>query len=682
MSIKLKIFGVCGILIIAAAVIAVVGIRSVNVLYGAMERNFSFNDSHDETIASLILGLSEIEKMARRVIATDNSEESAVIKEEMLQIMKTKVDPVLNSYQPIPKAAESWSKFKEGAQARELLLNKICDLAIENTGYNGRLLAGRGSTDFWMVFDGAAQELYTAATSINTPEGARAAHAAMEIMKTSKSLQLAEKLSTLAVQDANRQRWLTAGNEDLDALHKQLDAIEKTLANPAASSEELRIFREEAAQKSGKALQYLPEGQISFEQPKVKAPRGILNPSLLEPSRIYFEKVMPIRSLGKGLFMKVYGLVSEDTNLQSAKLMSEEYMPASQEAMGWLRRVVEENNVLRRAELDGAKGTYDKSHLLLLTVAAGGILLGGFMAAFSVLALDRSLRRVINGLSSNSESLEGLSEVIAASSHVTATSTTQAAASLEEIRSTIQELSDKTKVNADMARKADGLVNETREAVERASVSMKDVIAAMESISVSGNAISKIVKTIDEIAYQTNLLALNASVEAARAGEAGAGFAVVADEVRNLAQRSAEAAKNTATLIESTIRSIDSGSGMVNATDENFNVVIRHQPDLQCHIKDVFENCSEQSIGIEQINKAIIEIDNATQNNAINIEKTASTASQLREESNSLLEIVGGMLLLTEGSGATVASAASGGPKGNGRSEGPGRDAAVGEAVI
>jgi methyl-accepting chemotaxis protein len=178
---------------------------------------------------------------------------------------------------------------------------------------------------------------------------------------------------------------------------------------------------------------------------------------------------------------------------------------------------------------------------------------------------------------------------------------------------------------------------------------MKEVIVAMESISVSGNAINKIVKTIDEIAYQTNLLALNASVEAARAGTAGAGFAVVADEVRNLAQRSAEAAKNTANLVDTTITNINSGSEMVHATDENFKVVLEYQPVLQNHINDVSEASKEQSIGINQINQAIIDIDSVTKTNAINTEKTAETADTLLEEAKNVLEIVYVMNELTQG---------------------------------
>ncbi|MDR1038744.1 MAG: methyl-accepting chemotaxis protein [Deltaproteobacteria bacterium] len=664
MSFKVKIFGVCGILILASIAISLVGMRSMNVLYQAMERTFDFNDLHDDKINDLQNALLEVEKYAWQVIQIDSAEVSADLKREMDKMIDEKLNPIAEMYVPIPVAADPWKMFRGSMAERESLLDKLCSLAIENTGYNGRLLAIRGSTEYWLAFEGALQSLYTSIDSMSG-EGLRVASQTMEAMKLAKSMQLDEKLATLAVTDANRKRWLESGQESMESFRKQMDILEKSLTGPLASPEEIRMFDTEVNERSEKALKFLPDGEIELNVPELKVPVNLIRPDMAKESRIYWEKVKPLRSMGSKVFMRVFELVSNDTNRMAETILLEKYLPLSLSAQGWLEEVVKQNDAEKTRELASAKGTYKSSHLLLMSVACGGIILGIVLASISVMALDRNLGKVISGLSANSEMLEELSGVIAASSHVTASGTTQTAASLEQIRATIQDLSDKTKVNADMARMADGLVNETREAVDRASSSMKDVIAAMDSISVSGNAISKIVKTIDEIAYQTNLLALNASVEAARAGEAGAGFAVVADEVRNLAQRSAEAAKNTATLIEATIKSINSGSGMVNATDENFNVVISRQPELQNHIKDVFENCSEQSIGIEQINRAIIEIDSATQNNSINIEKTASTANQLRDESNSLLAIVDDMLILTEGTNGSRFGKP--GVKGNGR---------------
>jgi methyl-accepting chemotaxis protein len=171
----------------------------------------------------------------------------------------------------------------------------------------------------------------------------------------------------------------------------------------------------------------------------------------------------------------------------------------------------------------------------------------------------------------------------------------------------------------------------------------------MEEISRSGNEIGKIIKTIDEIAFQTNLLALNAAVEAARAGEAGAGFAVVADEVRNLAIRSAEAAKNTADLIASTIANINSGAEMVNATAENFKIVETHSSKVAQLVSEVAEASKEQSSGIGQINTAMSEMDKVTQSNAATAEEAASAAGQLSLQAGNLLSAVNEMEVLAHG---------------------------------
>jgi methyl-accepting chemotaxis protein len=188
--------------------------------------------------------------------------------------------------------------------------------------------------------------------------------------------------------------------------------------------------------------------------------------------------------------------------------------------------------------------------------------------------------------------------------------------------------------------------------VNEAEKSMAQVIKAMEDISVSGNEISKIIKTIDEIAFQTNLLALNAAVEAARAGEAGAGFAVVADEVRNLAIRSAEAAKNTADLIAETIANINSGSEMVNSTSEAFKIVENHAIKVAGLISEVAEASREQSQGISQITTAMSEMDKVTQSNAASSEESASAAGQLSLQAGNLLNAVSDMKALTQGAEA------------------------------
>src|SRR5512140_2827122 len=183
-----------------------------------------------------------------------------------------------------------------------------------------------------------------------------------------------------------------------------------------------------------------------------------------------------------------------------------------------------------------------------------------------------------------------------------------------------------TKQNAENAAQANNLMAETKGAVTRANQSMGKLTESMGEITKASEETSKIIKTIDEIAFQTNLLALNAAVEAARAGEAGAGFAVVADEVRNLAMRAADAAKNTANLIEGTVKKIKEGSGIVDKTGAEFVQLSDSAAKMGGLISEMAAASNEQAQGIEQINKAVSEMDKVVQVNAANAEESASAS--------------------------------------------------------
>lgn len=174
----------------------------------------------------------------------------------------------------------------------------------------------------------------------------------------------------------------------------------------------------------------------------------------------------------------------------------------------------------------------------------------------------------------------------------------------------------------------------------------------MEEITKASEETSKIIKTIDEIAFQTNLLALNAAVEAARAGEAGAGFAVVADEVRNLAMRSADAAKNTANLIEGTVKKIQEGSGIVNATSSAFSEVSANAEKVSELVSEIAAASKEQAQGIEQVNKGVTEMDKVTQQNAANAEQTSSASEEMTSQAEQMKNVVDTLVGMVGGYGA------------------------------
>jgi methyl-accepting chemotaxis protein len=203
-----------------------------------------------------------------------------------------------------------------------------------------------------------------------------------------------------------------------------------------------------------------------------------------------------------------------------------------------------------------------------------------------------------------------------------------------------------TKRNAENAQKANELAKQARHAADKGATDMQAMDAAMEAIKVSSDDIAKIIKTIDEIAFQTNILALNAAVEAARAGEAGMGFAVVADEVRNLAQRSAQAAKETAGKIEGAIGKTGQGVAISNKVSAALNEIVAKVRQVDELVAEVAGASREQTQGITQINSAVGQMDKVTQSNAASAEESAAAAQELHGQAGTMKEAVGELLLL------------------------------------
>jgi methyl-accepting chemotaxis protein len=214
------------------------------------------------------------------------------------------------------------------------------------------------------------------------------------------------------------------------------------------------------------------------------------------------------------------------------------------------------------------------------------------------------------------------------------------ASSLEEVSSTLESMSSMTKQNAGNTNQAMILASEARVAANNGDIAMKRMAEAINQIKQSADNTAKIIKTIDDIAFQTNLLALNAAVEAARAGEAGKGFAVVAEEVRNLAMLSAEAAKNTADMIEESVKNADGGVKITMEVAKSLGRILDRTGKVGDLISEIAAVCNEQSEGIEQVNVAVANMSQVTQRNAANSEESAGAS----EELSSLAEDLAGMV--------------------------------------
>lgn len=333
---------------------------------------------------------------------------------------------------------------------------------------------------------------------------------------------------------------------------------------------------------------------------------------------------------------------------ESSRIYAGQTVPALirvQDLLDQIRQEARANIMTDEIMLNSARRT-EFSVMSLVGVAA---VLGIFMAFFISRGIIKILTHVTGGLGEGADQVASAAGQVSASSQSMAEGASQQAASIEETSSSMEEMAAMTRKNAESAFHADGLMKEANTVVKAAHDAMAQLITSMRDITSASEETSKIIKTIDEIAFQTNLLALNAAVEAARAGEAGAGFAVVADEVRTLAMRAADAAGNTSELIESTVKKVEKGSHLVTETNEAFSRVADSTGKVGELVAEISEASGEQSQGIDQVNTAISEMDRVVQQNASNAEESASASEELNAQAEQLREYVNDLVMMVTG---------------------------------
>lgn len=292
---------------------------------------------------------------------------------------------------------------------------------------------------------------------------------------------------------------------------------------------------------------------------------------------------------------------------------------------------------------------------LLLWLGIGSLIPLIGLAIFVSKSIPRPFQRIAGQLGTASEQMHTTSSQLSDAARSLADGASEQAASLEETSASLKLIASNTQRSSDGAQTAKQLTSEARVSADQSAVYMQELSAAMDGIRESSDGVFRIIKIIDEIAFQTNLLALNAAVEAARAGDAGMGFAVVADEVRALAQRSANAAKETTEKIEGSIRKSTEAMQTHGKVESSLSDILDRVRKVDQLVAEIASSTSEQSRAVAEINLAVIQMDKLTQSNAANAEESASICNELSSQAGNLNESIENLNRVVGGGGMQTA---------------------------
>jgi len=339
-----------------------------------------------------------------------------------------------------------------------------------------------------------------------------------------------------------------------------------------------------------------------------------------------------------GQFLKnartVYGLMLSSTEMSADTQQKVQGLASRKEEIAAsLKTLKDRCSSDLKQQLGVVQANSASQRWLALIVFGTTLLVAGIIVNLTIRrSITGPILGVIRGVKGAAAQAAQASGEMSKSGQVVAKDAQEQAACIEETSASLEEISATTRHNADRAKQADGLMREALQTADKAAHSMNDLTESMKEISKSSNQVAAVLKSIDEIAFHTNILALNASVEAARAGEAGAGFSVVADEVRSLAHRAADAARESAEIVEKTISDVKHGVNIVSLTHVAFGEVSAKVASGSQAVAEIAASSEEQSRGIANIGQAISRIEAVTQNNVANAQRTAESASEMSRQ--------------------------------------------------
>jgi methyl-accepting chemotaxis protein len=409
-------------------------------------------------------------------------------------------------------------------------------------------------------------------------------------------------------------------------------------ANDSTDPAEIDKFFAQAAELSARIT-----GSFKLYEDSITQPQDRLNFEDLKQRRTAYSNARD------SYFKLLTAATTDAARTEAATFLHGKLQPVFASYQTQLAMILKWNQDIALATAKTMVSTAHRATLTALIIAGGSVLTALLLGWVIIRGTNRALRQIASTLKGASEQVSAAASQVSSASQTLAAGSSEQAASLEETSASLEEINSMTKRNADSADNARTLSNDTSQATDVGTRQMGEMVSAMTDIKASSDNIAKIIKTIDEIAFQTNILALNAAVEAARAGEAGAGFAVVADEVRALAQRAAQAAKETAEKIDDSIAKSGHGVEISRKVAEGLkeiNVKARQVTEL---VGEIAKASTEQTQGLSQVNTAVSQMDHVTQSNAASAEETAAAAEELNAQAMTLLDSVGELMQLVGG---------------------------------
>ncbi|MCD8351997.1 MAG: methyl-accepting chemotaxis protein [Planctomycetaceae bacterium] len=676
MSFKTRIYLIVGLLIAVSIVIGVVGINSMRSINTAMTVQADYAMKVSE-LKDIRFSINEVLTSIREVVISEDVDDMRKEKALIDNLIARDIDPKLAAFQVQPTDQERWDSFVQLWNKHKEIADRIYPNTLANTDFFAAKLSLGDSLSYCLNYEEPLRKMVEATKSLEGPEGVTLAHTAWEGLDALKSLQLREKLIVMAADTDRRVKESEIGKTELARFTRMLNALEKQLTNPEITEDVIKEFNARFSAAGKGKISFNDDGTVNTRPTQFTLPQDFVHPDMREASLIYWRDIKPMRGGGTEIFNKVYELANIDSNGIAFQILREEDNPTREAESALIGALVSAGESHLNAAVAGARRDYERAWWTLSSVALIGLALSVILSIISVTRINGALDKAIRSLTLRSDDVRRISEQLASGSESLSEGANEQAASLEETSSALEEMASMTRQNADNANKTKETAENSLRLISAGAENVHTVTAAMSEISESSEKISHIIKTIEEIAFQTNLLALNAAVEAARAGEAGKGFAVVADEVRNLASRSAQAAKDTSELIESTVLRVRAGSENVSHLANAFEGIETESQKVGRLVEEITAATNEQAQGVDQVNTAVAQMDKVTQSNAATAEQSAGAASELSQQSVDLNDLVSDLAGLVYGNGKSAPRAAIAHKNGNGRNGRNNRRAAL-----